>query len=55
MYSCLTYIITSIAVPFRESEMYTHAKEGNISELILEIILEHEYIASLSFNQKNVK
>lgn len=55
MYSCLTYVITTIAIPFRESERYTHAKEGNISELILEIILEYGDIASLPFNQKNVK
>lgn len=55
MYRCLTYVITTIAIPLGKSKMYTHAKEGNISELILEIILEYEDITSLSFNQEKNK
>ena len=55
MYSCLTFIITTIAIPLGKSKRYTHAKEGNISELILEIIIEYEDITSLSFNQEKKK
>lgn len=51
----LTCIITTTAIPFRESKGLIHAKEGNRPELILEIILEYEDIASLSFSQKNFK